>query len=138
MGIHTDARYTFLMDIKPNINYTLHYGLLLFAVIPLECFLDTLQLIYGPISCNNIIRWKELTHMCLAIPALLKSIEPDGLTGIVEYSGNEITVSISLVSPKIGDYLLIHAGFAIEIMTKESAEEIQDIYKLLEESAHEP
>ena len=76
--------------------------------------------------------------MCLAIPALLKSIDQDGQTGIVEYSGNEMTVFISLVSPKIGDYLLIHAGFAIEIMTKESAEEILDIYKLLEESAHEP
>ena len=76
--------------------------------------------------------------MCLAIPALLKSIDPDGRTGIVEYAGNEVTVSISLVSPKIGDYLLIHAGFAIEIVTKQSAEEILDIYKLLEESVHEP
>ena len=76
--------------------------------------------------------------MCLAIPALLKSIDPDGHTGIVEYSGNEMTVSISLVSPKIGDYLLIHAGYAIEIVTKESAEEILDIFKLLEESAYEP
>jgi len=73
--------------------------------------------------------------MCLAIPAQLKSIKDD--TGIVEFLGNEITVSLSLVSPKIGDYLLIHAGFAIEIVTKDSAEEILEIYELLEESANE-
>ena len=76
--------------------------------------------------------------MCMAVPALLTSIDPGGHTGTIMYSGNEMTVSISLVSPKVGDYLLIHAGFAIEIVTKESAEEILDIYRLLEESAHEP
>ena len=73
--------------------------------------------------------------MCLAIPAKLKSIEGD--TGVVEFLGNEMTVSLSLVSPKIDDYLLIHAGFAIEIIAKDSAEEILDIYEMLEESANE-
>ena len=73
--------------------------------------------------------------MCLAIPAQLKLIE--GEMGIVEFLGNEIEVSLSLVSPKIGDYLLIHAGFAIEIVTKDSAAEILEIYELLEETANE-
>ena len=73
--------------------------------------------------------------MCLAIPAKLKSMDND--TGVVEFLGNEIRVSLSLVSPKIGDYLLIHAGYAIEIVAKNSAEEILEIYELLEESANE-
>ena len=76
--------------------------------------------------------------MCMAVPALLTSIDPGGYTGTVLYAGNEMTVSISLVSPKVGDYLLIHAGFAIEIVKTETAEEILEVYKLLEESAHEP
>jgi len=61
----------------------------------------------------------------------------DNDTGVVEFLGNEIRVSLSLVSPKIGDYLLIHAGYAIEIVAKNSAEEILEIYELLEESANE-
>ena len=76
--------------------------------------------------------------MCMAVPAVLTSIDPDGHTGTVNYSGNDITVSLSLVSPKTGDYLLIHAGFAIEIVTMETAEEILEVYKLLEESVNEP
>ena len=76
--------------------------------------------------------------MCMAVPALLTSIDPTGSTGTVTYAGNEITVSLALVSPKVGDYLLIHAGFAIEIVSMETAEEILTVYKLVEESANEP
>ena len=75
--------------------------------------------------------------MCLAIPAQLISIDSDN-TGTVAFLGNEMTVSLSLVSPKIGDYLLIHAGFAIEIINKDSANEILEIYELLEETSNEP
>jgi len=74
--------------------------------------------------------------MCLAIPAQLISIDTENDTGIVTFLGNQMTISISLVSPKIGDYLLIHAGFAIEVIAKDSAEEILEIYALLEESAN--
>jgi len=57
--------------------------------------------------------------------------------GIVEFLGNEMTISLSLITPKIGDYLLIHAGFAIEIVNKDSAEEILEIYEMLEDTANE-
>ena len=76
--------------------------------------------------------------MCMAVPALLTSIDPGGKTGTIMYSGNEMKVSISLVSPKVGDYLLIHAGFAIEIVDMDTAEEILEVYKLLEDAAYEP
>ena len=76
--------------------------------------------------------------MCMAVPALLTSIDPGGYTGTVMYAGNEMNISLSLVSPRVGDYLLIHAGCAIEIVAKDTAEEILDVYKLLEEAAREP
>ena len=76
--------------------------------------------------------------MCMAVPALLTSIDPGGQTGTVSYAGNEMTVSLSLVSPKIGDYLLIHAGFAIQIVAMDTANEILEVYKLLEDAAREP
>lgn len=76
--------------------------------------------------------------MCIAVPAQLTSIDSKNDTGTVVFAGNEMTVSISPVSPKVGDYLLIHAGCAIEIVTKESADELLEIYKMLEETAREP
>jgi hydrogenase expression/formation protein HypC len=51
--------------------------------------------------------------MCYAIPA--KVTEIDGETAKVDYGGIFKTINISLVdSLSIGDYVLIHAGFAIE------------------------
>ena len=66
-------------------------------------------------------------YMCIAVPAQLISIDKKNDTGIVTFSGNEMTVSIAPVSPQVGDYVLIHAGCAIEIVAKETAEEILDI-----------
>ena len=80
---------------------------------------------------------ERIENMCMAVPALLKSIDPGGETGTVMYSGNEMTVSLNLVSPKVGDYLLIHAGYAIEIVDMDTANEIMDAYKLLEDALDE-
>ena len=69
--------------------------------------------------------------MCLAIPALIKSIEDKGAEA--EIGG--ITRNISLwLTPeaKVGDYVLIHAGYAINILDQEEAEET---LKLFEEMA---
>ena len=60
--------------------------------------------------------------MCLAIPALIKSI--DGKEAEAEIGG--ITRRISLwLTPEvnIGDYVLLHTGYAISIIDKEEAEE---------------
>ena len=71
--------------------------------------------------------------MCIAIPMKMVAIDEQNHTGRVLFSGNEIEVNLALVSPKVGDYLLIHAGCAIEIIEKESAEEILDIFQSLED-----
>ncbi|MCL2772411.1 MAG: HypC/HybG/HupF family hydrogenase formation chaperone [Oscillospiraceae bacterium] len=76
--------------------------------------------------------------MCIAVPMEVLEIDEPARTGKVLYSGNEMDVNLTLVSPKVGDYVLVHAGCAIEIMQKEPAEEMLDILKILEESAHEP
>jgi len=75
--------------------------------------------------------------MCIAVPAKLISIEPGGHTGKVLYSGNELTVNLSLVTPKVDEYLLIHAGCAIGTVDKQPAEELLDVFKLLEDAAYE-
>ena len=70
--------------------------------------------------------------MCIAVPMKLIDIDQQNHIGTVLYSGNTINVNLSLVSPKIGDYLLIHAGCAIEIMELDMAEEMLAILQMLE------
>ncbi len=69
--------------------------------------------------------------MCLAIPALIKSI--DGKEAEVEIGGISRRISLWLTpEAKVGDYALLHTGYAINIIDQEQAEET---LKLLEEIA---
>ena len=64
--------------------------------------------------------------MCLAIPA--KIVTMKGSTANVDMMGNERVVSIDLVpEAKIGEYVLVHAGFAIGIIDDESAKETEEL-----------
>ena len=66
--------------------------------------------------------------MCYAIPAKIVEIQDD--TAKVDYGGVLKIVNISLIgSLKIGDYILIHAGFAIEKLEKKSAEETLEMIR---------
>ncbi len=69
--------------------------------------------------------------MCLAIP--MKLIEVKKGEGIVETNGVKRKVDLSLLKDvKEGDYIIIHAGFAIEKLDPDYAKEIEDIWKELE------
>lgn len=58
--------------------------------------------------------------MCLAVP--MKIVEVAGDEGFVESSGLRRKANFSLVkSPKPGDYVLLHAGFAIEKVNEKEA-----------------
>jgi hydrogenase expression/formation protein HypC len=60
--------------------------------------------------------------MCLAVPMRVTSI--DGSVGRVDASGAELEVSFELVDDvKLGDYVLVHAGFAIARLSEEDANE---------------
>jgi hydrogenase expression/formation protein HypC len=60
--------------------------------------------------------------MCLSIPARIK--ERAGTHGRVEFEGNTVDVDLTLVpDARAGDYVLVHAGFAIEQYDAEEAEE---------------
>lgn len=59
--------------------------------------------------------------MCLAVP--LKLISIDGQSGIGEFDGVRRKVQLTFVpQAKVGDYVIVHAGFAMEIMDEEQAE----------------
>jgi len=59
--------------------------------------------------------------MCLAYPG--KVIKLDGDFGKVDFGEGTIKedVNISLVQAKIGDYVLVHAGYAIQIVDEAEA-----------------
>jgi hydrogenase expression/formation protein HypC len=69
---------------------------------------------------NNFIKKIKEKAMCLAIPALVKSIE--GVTAQVEVGGAVRSTSIMLTPDvKAGDYVLLHTGYAISVIDKEEA-----------------
>lgn len=60
--------------------------------------------------------------MCLSIPAKIVSIE--GEMAKVELGNNIINASLQLVeNAKPGDYVLLHTGFAIELIDETEATE---------------
>jgi len=68
--------------------------------------------------------------MCLGIPMKVTKIEAD--RAIVETDGLEVDVSLALIeAPKLGDFVLIHAGFAIEKLDKEEAVETLEMIREL-------
>lgn len=63
--------------------------------------------------------------MCLAVP--LKLIEINGKDAIGDAMGMQRKVRVDFIpQPKIGDYVIVHAGFAIERLPEQQAlEDIQ-------------
>jgi hydrogenase expression/formation protein HypC len=58
--------------------------------------------------------------MCLAIPAKVVTIEKDKAR--VDFGGGVVReVNVTLVSVEAGDYVLVHAGYAIQVLDREEA-----------------
>ena len=66
--------------------------------------------------------------MCLAIPALIKSIE--GKEAEADMGGISRRISLWLTpEAKVGDYVLIHTGYAISVLDQEEAEETLRLFE---------
>jgi hydrogenase expression/formation protein HypC len=60
--------------------------------------------------------------MCLAIPARILSVN-DGMAQVDFGNGVLREVSVMLVEARKGDYVLVHAGYAIQVLDEKEAEE---------------
>ncbi len=70
--------------------------------------------------------------MCLALPAMIKSI--DGYQADVDIGGVTRQISIQLTpEAKVGDYILLHTGYSINIIDEAEAEETLRLLKELSE-----
>lgn len=65
--------------------------------------------------------------MCVATPGRIVEIE--GNTAKVDFSGNIVRVNVSLVDASVGDYVLTHAGMAIEKLDPDKAEELIRLFE---------
>ncbi len=66
--------------------------------------------------------------MCVGIPMKIDAI--DGELGIVEEEGVRREVSLALVEdPKVGDYVIVHAGYAIQRLDSEEALETLELLR---------
>jgi hydrogenase expression/formation protein HypC len=64
--------------------------------------------------------------MCLAVPA--KIVELNGLIATISVDGALREVDVSLVEePRLGDYVLVHAGFAIHKWDESEVKELEAI-----------
>ncbi len=74
--------------------------------------------------------------MCLAIPAKITEINDDFATCQVGESETYITVSIMLMEDDVqpGDYLIVHAGFALRKLSPEDAQESLSVLRQMVEA----
>lgn len=91
-----------------------------------------------PFSRAKKFRWKKricffisfflITGMCLAIPA--KVLEIQGNIAKVDFGhGTAREVDITLVDVKEGQYVLVHVGYAIQVLDEEEAEETLKLWR---------
>lgn len=68
--------------------------------------------------------------MCLAIPGKIVNIDTETQSAIVDYGGGtKQKANVSLVEVKIGDYVLVHAGFAIQVLDEKEAKETLALFR---------
>lgn len=69
--------------------------------------------------------------MCLAIPGKIKKIYQNDSTrmGVVDFSGVELDVCLEAVpEAEVGNYVIVHAGFAISTLTEDEALETLNLF----------
>lgn len=66
--------------------------------------------------------------MCLAIP--MEVIDVEGEIAKVDSRGVKREVRLDIVDriPKVGDFVIVHAGFAIHTMEKEEAQRSLELF----------
>jgi len=71
--------------------------------------------------------------MCLAIPGKILNI--DGNSALIDFDGIKQNVIIALIQdPEVGKFVIVHAGYAIEMMDeKDALESIEQWKELAEE-----
>ena len=71
--------------------------------------------------------------MCVAYPGKVLSVASNHAQ--VDFTGNVVNVNVSMVPVQVGDYVLVHAGMAIQKVAPEEGRQWQDLFQELEKVA---
>ena len=71
--------------------------------------------------------------MCLAVPGKIISMVEDDIAK-VDFGGVERPVNVSLVEAIVGDYVIVHAGYAIQVLDEQEAMETLDLFRQMLEA----
>ncbi len=71
--------------------------------------------------------------MCVALPGTV--VEMNGSEAVINFSGNRVTARSGLVSIEVGDKVLVHAGCVIQKVSMKEAQEMEQLFRDLEEFA---
>jgi hydrogenase expression/formation protein HypC len=74
--------------------------------------------------------------MCIAVPAEVLEIK-EGNIGVVDYGELKQEVRLDLVEVKVGEFVLVHVGFAIQKLSREEGLETREIFRQLHEALKE-
>lgn len=66
--------------------------------------------------------------MCVAVPAEVIEIK-EGNIGVVDYGELRQEVRLDLVDVKVGEFVLVHVGFAIQRLSREEGLETRELFK---------
>jgi hydrogenase expression/formation protein HypC len=66
--------------------------------------------------------------MCVAVPAEVIEIK-EGNIGLVDYGELRQEVRLDLVDVKVGEFVLVHVGFAIQRLSREEGLETREIFR---------
>ena len=69
--------------------------------------------------------------MCVALPG--RVMEINGSKAIVDFSGNTVEAEAGLVKVVPGDRVLVHAGCIIQTMSDDEADEIEELFREIED-----
>ncbi len=68
--------------------------------------------------------------VCLAIPGKVIEIDADTSHAVVDYGdGTKRKANVTLVDVSVGDYVLVHAGFAIQVLDEQEAQETLSLFR---------
>ena len=71
--------------------------------------------------------------MCVATAGKVVLLNEDWAK--VDVLGNLTRVHVGFVNPKVGDWVLMHAGYAMQILSEEAAQELNDLHREVAEAA---
>lgn len=66
--------------------------------------------------------------MCVAVPAEVLEIRDDNV-GLVDFGDLQQEVRLDLVDVKVGEFVLVHVGFAIQRLSREEGLETREVFR---------